>query len=67
MQQQENDQPSRKKPFYPVKKELRSYLKTHGRETALPVSYNDLLNISYSVPIMDKGAEIHFGKKRCTT
>lgn len=46
--------PSRKKPFYPVNPALRKYLKAHGREVALPVSYNDLTHISYSVPITDK-------------
>ena len=51
---QETDKPSRKKPFFPVNKELRTYLKAHGREIALPVSYNDLLNIIYSVPLKDK-------------
>ena len=50
----ETDKPSKKKPFFPVNKELRSYLKTHGREITLPVSYNDLLNITYSVPLKDK-------------
>ncbi len=54
MEQTEAGQPSRKKPFFPVNKELRAYLKTHGREIALPVSYNDLQNISYSVPLKDK-------------
>jgi hypothetical protein len=52
-----SDQPSRKKPFFPVKRELRGYLKTHGREIALPVSYNDLLNITYSVPLRDKAGK----------
>ncbi|RYE37357.1 MAG: hypothetical protein EOP48_28880, partial [Sphingobacteriales bacterium] len=52
--QQETYKPSRKKPFFPVNKELRNYLKTHGREVALPISYNDLLRISYSVPLKDK-------------
>jgi hypothetical protein len=51
---QEMDQPSRKKPFFPVNKELRTYLKTHGREISLPLSYNDLTNFSYSLPIKDK-------------
>lgn len=51
---QEEDKPSRKKPFFPINSTLRQYLKTHGRETALPVSYTDLLNITYSVPIKDK-------------
>ena len=51
---QEADKPSRKKPFFPVNKDLRTYLKTHGREINLPVSYRDLLNITYSVPLRDK-------------
>ena len=52
--EQRSDKPSRKKPFFPVNKELRQYLKTHGREVALPISYNDLLHFSYSVPLRDK-------------
>jgi hypothetical protein len=52
--QNETDKPSLKKPFFPVNKELRNYLKTHGREVALPISYNDLQRISYSVPLRDK-------------
>lgn len=51
---QEPDKPSKKKLFFPVNKELRAYLKTHGREISLPVSYNDLLNITYSIPLKDK-------------
>jgi hypothetical protein len=51
---QESDQPSRKKPFFPINQQLRSYLKIHGRDVQLPVSYNDLLNITYSVPLKDK-------------
>jgi hypothetical protein len=52
--EQRSDKPSRKKPFFPVNKELRNYLKTHGRELPLPISYNDLLHFSYSVPLRDK-------------
>lgn len=52
-----DDKPSRKKPFFPVNAELRQYLKTHGRDTALPVSYTDLLNITYSVPLKDKAGK----------
>src|SRR6478672_8061465 len=48
------NKPSKKKFFYPINKELRSYLKTHGREISLPVSYKDLLNIRYSLPLKDK-------------
>ena len=51
---QEADKPSRKKPFFPINKDLRTYLKAHGREIHLPVSYQDLLNITYSVPLKDK-------------
>lgn len=52
--QQETDKPSRKKPFFPINNELRSYLKSHGREIAFPISYNDLMQFSYSIPIYDK-------------
>jgi hypothetical protein len=54
---QASEKPSRKKTFFPINKSLRTYLKTHGREINLPVSYLDLLNITYSVPLKDK-----FGK-----
>ena len=43
----------RKKIFFPVSSALRKYLRTHGREVALPVSYNDLTHFSYSVPVLD--------------
>lgn len=52
--QQETDKPSRKKIFFPINKELRSYLKTHGREISLPLSYNNLLHFTYSFPLKDK-------------
>lgn len=52
--QTDADKPSRKKPFYPINKELRHYLRTHGREIALPVAYNELLQIAFSVPLKDK-------------
>ncbi|HEX6914192.1 MAG TPA: hypothetical protein VF145_03065 [Chitinophagaceae bacterium] len=54
MQEPRLDKPSKKKPFFPVSKELRTYLKSYGREVQLPVTYNDLLNITYSIPIKDK-------------
>jgi len=49
-----NDKPSRKKDIYPVNDDFRNYLKVHGREVKLPVSYRDLLRITYSVPLLDK-------------
>jgi hypothetical protein len=57
----QQERPSRKKPFFPVTQELRSYLKTHGRDIHLPVTYNELLNITYSVPLKDKeGKDTHW-------
>ena len=51
----ESNKPSRKKPIFPVTEPLRNYLKHHGREVKLPVSYRDLLqHITYSVPLKDK-------------
>jgi hypothetical protein len=49
-----NNKPSRKKDIYPVNDDLRNYLKAHGREVKLPVTYKDLLRITYSVPLIDK-------------
>lgn len=50
-----SNKPSRKKPIFPVTEALRNYLKHHGREVRLPVSYRDLLqHITYSVPLKDK-------------
>ena len=51
------DKPSRKKPMYPVNEKLRNYLKLHGREVRLPVSYTDLLHYTWSVPIKDKNGK----------
>ncbi|MES2646629.1 MAG: hypothetical protein V4717_07145 [Bacteroidota bacterium] len=48
------NKPSRKKPMFKVNERLRSYLKQHGREVQLPVSYHDLLRFTYSVPIKDR-------------
>jgi len=48
------NKPSRKKPMFPVMDRLRGYLKQHGREVKLPVSYSDLLHMTYSIPLKDK-------------
>jgi hypothetical protein len=57
----QQEKPSKKKPFFPINKQLRSYLKLHGREINLPVTYNELLNITYSVPLKDKdGKDTHW-------
>lgn len=57
MEGKNGDKPSRKKPMFPVIAPLRSYLKYHGREVKLPVSYKDLLNYTFSVPIKDKNGK----------
>jgi hypothetical protein len=48
------EKPSRKKPMFPVSEKLRNYLRLHGREIKLPVSYKDLLRITYAIPVLDK-------------
>jgi hypothetical protein len=53
----DKDKPSRKKPMYPVSERLRHYLRQHGREVKLPVTYKNLLNYTWSVPIKDKNGK----------
>lgn len=53
----QGDKPTRKKPMYPVNNALRHYLKLHGREVKLPVTYNNLLNYTWSTPIKDKNGK----------
>lgn len=53
----EGDKPSRKKPMFPVNEVLRQYLKMHGREVKLPVTYKSLLNYTWSTPIKDKNGK----------
>ncbi len=58
-----NDKPSRKKPMYPINTTFRDYLNKYGREVKLPVSYNNLLNYTWSTPIKDKnGNDTHWEK-----
>lgn len=60
-----NDAPSRKKPYYPINKDLRNYLKKNGREVVLPVMYEDLARITFSLPIKDKnGKDTHWEEAR---
>ena len=51
------NRPSRKKPMYPVNDRFRHYLKVHGREVKLPVTYENLLNYTWAVPIRDKNGK----------
>ena len=61
--EKKTDAPSRKKPFYPINSALRSYLKNHGREVKLPVTYDDLARITYSIPLKDKFGKDTFWEK----
>lgn len=45
---------SRKKPIFKVNDQLRTYLRKHGREVTIPVSYDDLLSYTESLPHKDK-------------
>jgi hypothetical protein len=54
LEKNELDKPSRKKPMFQVDDLLRAYLKHHGREVKMMVSYKNLLNYTYSVPLRDK-------------
>ncbi|MBI5857288.1 MAG: hypothetical protein HZB42_06525 [Sphingobacteriales bacterium] len=49
-----DNKPSRKKPMFPVCEGLRNYLKKHGRDTTLPITYQELFQFTYSVPLKDK-------------
>ena len=53
----ESNTPSRRKPMYHVNSQLRQYLRIHGREVKLPVTYDNLLNYTWSVPIHDKNGK----------
>lgn len=44
---------SKKKPNYPVKDELRSYLREFHREEPLPIEYEDLTRFQNSFPLLD--------------
>lgn len=45
---------SRKKPTYPVGFGLGKYLRFYQRDAKLPVTYQDLLNFTETVPVLDK-------------
>ncbi|MCB0624665.1 MAG: hypothetical protein KDC43_12315 [Saprospiraceae bacterium] len=46
--------PSRKKESIPINADLRKYLKKYSREVALPLQYEDLLDYSSSLPLLDQ-------------
>jgi len=48
---------SKKKAFYPINKGLRAYLKKYGRNSSLPLQYDDLLRYDDSFPVLNKKGE----------
>jgi len=48
---------SRKKPIYPVRDQLRKYLKHYGREFAAPIQYADLLRFDNAFPLLDRNGK----------
>lgn len=46
-------QHSKKKPNYPISKDLRTYLIKYDREAKIPISYDDLLRWTGGVPVLD--------------
>jgi len=48
---------SKKKNQYPVRDNLRQYLKKYKREVAMPISYQDLEAFNSSIPVYDKNGE----------
>lgn len=55
--------PSRKKPLYPVREDLRNYLLQYHREVRLPVAYKDLMRFTYSVSLKDKNGRDTYWEK----
>ena len=45
---------SKKKPFYPISKELKKFLNKHDRWVNIDLSYEDLLRFSDSITVYDK-------------
>jgi hypothetical protein len=50
----EPGKPSQKKIHFSINSFLRTYLQHQGREVKLPVSYKDLMQYTYAVPVKDK-------------
>lgn len=43
--------------MFPIKIDLRQYLKRYGREVSLPFSYQDLQRFTYTTPLKDKNGK----------
>ncbi len=48
---------SKKKPFFPLNRQLIDYLGLYDREMSLPLKYSDLLNTHERLPLLDENGE----------
>ena len=48
---------SKKKPFFPINRELRNYLGQNGRQMSIPMKYSDLLNTHERLALLDEEGE----------
>ena len=48
---------SKKKPVFPISKDLTNYLIKNGRNIKIPICYNDLLRFQDAVSIYDKNGD----------
>lgn len=55
--EERENKPSRKKPIYPINKDLQKYLKKYGREVWLPVHYEELQRFNYTIPLKDRNGK----------
>ncbi len=53
----QGNKPSKKKNFFPIRKPLEEYLKSHNRYIELPVKYNDLLRYIASTELLNQKGE----------
>lgn len=53
-EQPREDVPSKKKSYYPINDNLRTYLGRYNREVKLPIQYSDLLRFNLHTPLLNK-------------
>jgi hypothetical protein len=53
-QRQQPPSATKRKPSYPVRPELRTYLRHYRREIELPVLYRDLMRFQEGIPLLDE-------------
>lgn len=56
-QRQQPPSATKRKPSYPVRPELRTYLRHYRREIELPVLYRDLMRFREGIPLLDEDGQ----------